>query len=221
MPAPSRQTQALVTAVVVLVGMSVGFWVLMSLLPAEKANGMPYGTYIREQNRYAGRWLRERAAPRPSCGPDQVERAADVEGLYSWTDKAGIHYVEDPSQVPEAYRADSKVDALPVLKTYSGAYSRLRTSNRGVKPAERIEAARATAVVYSAEWCGACKDTKALLKSLGVSVEERDIEKDPKAAAELVKIAGEDSGIPVTVIGKKVIGGFDEAALRAAAQPPR
>jgi hypothetical protein len=41
--------------------------------------------------------------------------------------------------------------------------------------------------------------------------------KGPQGNAALVKLAGEDAGIPVTVIGKKVIGGFDEAALRAAA----
>ncbi|HEY3446798.1 MAG TPA: glutaredoxin family protein [Myxococcales bacterium] len=210
------QLSSVLTLALVLAGLFVAFWVLMTLAPAETANGFSGGTYVREQNRAAGRWLRERNAPRPKCGPDEVVRAADVEGLYSWTDESGVHYVEDPSQVPEKYRSGSKVDALPVLQTYSGAYSRLKTSNRGVKPAERIEAAKATAIVYSAEWCGACKDTKAFLKSLGVTVEERDIEKDPKANAELVKIAGEDAGIPVTVIGKKVIGGFDEAALRAA-----
>ena len=202
--------------VVTLGALGAAFWALMTVVSPETANRFTGGAFVREQNRAAGRWLRERNAPRPKCQPDEVVRSADVKGLYSWTDAEGVHYVEDPAQVPEKYRASSKVDALPSLQTYSGAYSRLKTSNRGVKPALKVEPAKATAVVYSAEWCGACKDTKAFLKSLGVSVEERDIEKDPKANAELVKLAGEDAGIPVTVIGKKVIGGFDEAALRAA-----
>lgn len=199
-----------------LVGLLAAFWLVLTLVPAQTATGFSGGTFVREQNRRAGRWLRERSAPRPQCEPDGTVRAADVEGVYSWTDASGVHYVEDPSLVPEKYRAGAKVDALPVLQTYSGAYSRLKTSNRGVKPAEKIEPARATAVVYSAQWCSACKDTKAYLGSLGVTVDERDIEKDPKANAELVKLAGEDAGIPVTVIGKKVIGGFDPAALKAA-----
>ncbi|MGC4116133.1 MAG: glutaredoxin domain-containing protein [Myxococcales bacterium] len=213
------QLDALKNLVLVLLALFCVFWVSMTLAPAETANGFSGGTFVREQNRAAGRWLRERNGPRPKCGPEAQQaapRAADIGELYSWTDESGVHYVEDPSQVPAKYRAKAQVDSLPVLETYSGAYSRLKTSNKGVKPAERIEPAKATAVVYSAEWCGACKETKAYLRSLGVTVEERDIEKDPKANAELVKLAGQDAGIPVTVIGQKVIGGFDQAALKAA-----
>jgi glutaredoxin len=49
-----------------------------------------------------------------------------------------------------------------------------------------------------------------------VAVEERDIDRDPRALAELVAIAGKDAAIPVTVIGKKAVGGFDPAELRNA-----
>jgi len=222
MSSPSRQLQALVKAVVILGGLSAAFWALMTFLPPNTARGFVGGSFVREANRAAGKWLRARSAPCASaCGPEQEAASAPVEGMYSWTDEGGIaHYVEDPSQVPDRYRKGSKVESLPSLSTYSGAYSRLPSaSSRGVKPAARIAPARgARAIVYSAAWCGACKDTKAFLKSLGVTVEERDIDKDPTAAAELAKIAGDDAGIPVTVLGGKVIGGFDEEALRTAAE---
>jgi len=142
--------------------------------------------------------------------------------MYSWTDESGeTHYSDDLGAVPEAKRAGAKVDSLPKLEVYRGEYSRIKAATlANVTPAAPRHAAavkgRMTAIVYSAKWCGACKTTKAFLAEQGVVVDERDIDEDPKALSELVAIAGKDAAIPVTIIGKKVIGGFDEPALTEA-----
>ena len=143
-----------------------------------------------------------------------------VEGLFRWTDRKGVvHFVDEVERVPEPHRAAARIRSLPLLTVYHGQYSRLRPGAANVAPAEprpSAPGAGARAIVYSAEWCGACKKTKAWLAEQGVAVEERDIDRDPRALAELVAIAGKDAAIPVTVIGGKAVGGFDPAELRSA-----
>ncbi len=173
---------------------------------------------MRRLNRRAGQWLLLRAAPLPDC--EAGAGAAEVTGLYRWTDERGVeHFVGDEALVPERHRAGARIRSLPPLTVYRGEFSRLRPGAAGVTPAAptpRAPEAGARAVVYSAAWCEACKKTKAWLAARGVAVEERDVEKDPAALAELVALAGKDPAIPVTVIGRKVVGGFDPAALRGA-----
>lgn len=189
---------------------------------------------MRRLNREAGQWLLDRSSPLPDCPTDDgatadhgersgggAEKAREpVEGIYRWTDQQGVtHFVDEEERVPEGHRAGAKVHSLPLLTVYHGQFSRLRRSAGGVAPAEprpSAPGAGARAVVYSAEWCGACRKTKAWLRQRGVAVEERDIDKDPRALAELVAIAGKDPAIPVTVIGGKAVGGFDPAELGSA-----
>ena len=129
------------------------------------------------------------------------------------------HLTDEEGRVPERHRAGSKVRTLPLLTVYRGEYSRLPGGAAAVSPAAPRPSAPgggARAVVYSAAWCGACKKTKAWLAEQGVSVEERDIDRDPRALSELVSIAGQNPSIPVTVIGGKAVGGFDPEELRRA-----
>ncbi len=76
-------------------------------------------------------------------------------------------------------------------------------------------------VVYSAEWCGVCKKLKAWLQQQGISYVDRDVEKDPRAIPALKKAARRAGipyqriagGVPVVVIGKTIIQGFDPVAI--------
>lgn len=207
-----------------------GVWLGLSLLGPP----IPGGAGVRRLNREAGQWLLERSSPLPDCptgdgatadtgerSGGEAEKAREaVEGIYRWTDQRGVtHFADEEERVPEGHRAGAKVRSLPLLTVYHGQFSRLRRGAGGVAPAElrpSVPGAGARAVVYSAEWCGACKKTKAWLRHRGVAVEERDIDKDPRALAELVAIAGKDPAIPVTVIGGKAVGGFDPAELASA-----
>lgn len=67
--------------------------------------------------------------------------------------------------------------------------------------------------VYSTEWCPWCNKAKEFLKEHDVKFENKDVEKDQKAAEEMVKKSGQ-SGIPVIDIDGKIVIGFDEKALR-------
>ena len=70
--------------------------------------------------------------------------------------------------------------------------------------------------LYSASWCGACTKARAFLKKKGIAFVEKDVEKEPSARSEIAaaaKRAGIDpsrlSGVPIIVIGDRVLMGFD------------
>jgi glutaredoxin 3 len=78
-------------------------------------------------------------------------------------------------------------------------------------------------VVYTTSTCPYCAALKRYLADRGVAFQERNVETDPSAAEEMVRISGQQ-GVPVTRIGDQVIVGFDQARLEellATAQRPR
>lgn len=72
-------------------------------------------------------------------------------------------------------------------------------------------------VIYMASWCGACKQAKAYLRQRNVAFEEHDIEKDPRAAAEMqqkARAAGvSPRGVPVIDFRGTLVLGFDKEKL--------
>ncbi len=74
-----------------------------------------------------------------------------------------------------------------------------------------------SAIIYGAEWCKPCHQAEAYLKSRGVQVVHKDIERDPGAAKEMqAKLAKAGLGagsIPVIDIGGRLLKGFSPSAL--------
>ena len=67
-------------------------------------------------------------------------------------------------------------------------------------------------IIYTTVWCGFCKMAKKYMDQLGVKYEEKDVEKDPTAAAEAVEKSGQ-MGVPVIDVNGKIIVGFDKPHL--------
>jgi glutaredoxin len=66
-----------------------------------------------------------------------------------------------------------------------------------------------TAELFTTPTCGYCRMAKDYLKKLGVSVNEKDITKDPRNMLEFERRVGAHSGVPVIFLkGAKIIG-FD------------
>ncbi|MBR9705688.1 glutaredoxin family protein [Candidatus Pacearchaeota archaeon] len=66
--------------------------------------------------------------------------------------------------------------------------------------------------VYSTPECPYCKIAKKFLKENNVEFENIDVEKDPKAAEEMVQKSGQ-MGVPVIDIDGEIIVGFDKEKL--------
>ena len=67
--------------------------------------------------------------------------------------------------------------------------------------------------IYTTTWCAFCKTEKEFLKKNNVAFQEINVEKDQKAAEEMIKKSGQ-TGVPVTEIDGKIIVGFDKDALK-------
>jgi glutaredoxin 3 len=67
-------------------------------------------------------------------------------------------------------------------------------------------------ILFSTPSCSWCKRAKRYLKENRVRFKEVDIERDPKAAQDLVKKTGQ-TGVPVIKIGGRWIAGFDQARI--------
>jgi len=80
-------------------------------------------------------------------------------------------------------------------------------------------------VLYTTPTCGYCHQLKAYLRQRGVPFTEHDVSRDQRAAAEMVRLSGQQ-GVPVTSMDGQVVVGFNRPAIdqllaRQAASPPR
>lgn len=69
--------------------------------------------------------------------------------------------------------------------------------------------------VYSTPTCPYCHTAKAFLKENKIKFKDIDVAKNKKAAEEMIEKSGQ-MGVPVIVIGEKVIVGFDKEAIKKA-----
>jgi glutaredoxin len=80
-----------------------------------------------------------------------------------------------------------------------------------------VSANQPEVILYATDWCGYCKLTREFFHANGIRYTEQDIEKSSAALAERQKLGG--NGIPVIVVGDKVIKGYSEGELRQILRP--
>lgn len=67
--------------------------------------------------------------------------------------------------------------------------------------------------VYSTPTCPWCHKVKDFLKENKVEFEDKNVAEDDAARAEMIEKTGQ-MGVPVIIIDKEAIIGFDEAAIK-------
>jgi glutaredoxin len=181
----------------------------------------------------------------PIAEPEPVKAPFDVRGeadglLLVWYDAQGIHTATKRSEIPEARRAQVRVDSLNVAPdarldpdhlyvadlrnaAADGRYPIRKASRTWFdsqvdreKPAPPEQKAD-DVVIYKAAWCGVCKSAAGFLKQRHVPFIEKDIEKDPAAAAEMQRKASakglHPTGVPVIDYHGELLLGFDQQRL--------
>lgn len=68
-------------------------------------------------------------------------------------------------------------------------------------------------VLYSTSWCGYCEKTRQELAKHGIEYIEHDIETSSVGREQYDALNG--SGIPLLILGGKVIRGYDSASIKA------
>jgi glutaredoxin len=122
--------------------------------------------------------------------------------VYKWKDKAGkVHFSDKPPA------------------TGSGAEEisgRLRSQSNVLGMGSAAATARAGVTILTASWCGVCKRAKAWLQGHGVPYDEYDVEKSATGRAEYRRLHG--TGVPIILVGKQRMNGFQGTRLGAMLQ---
>ncbi|MFQ5540844.1 MAG: glutaredoxin family protein [Candidatus Paceibacteria bacterium] len=67
--------------------------------------------------------------------------------------------------------------------------------------------------IYTTPNCSFCKTAKAFFKEHDIAYTEHNVADDREKAQEMIAVSGQ-MGVPVIVIGKEVVIGFNEPRLR-------
>lgn len=70
-------------------------------------------------------------------------------------------------------------------------------------------------IIYSTPTCPYCQMAKSFFKAKKIDFEDVDVSKDQKKAEEMVHLSGQ-TGVPVILIDKKIIIGFDQEKIMGA-----
>lgn len=128
---------------------------------------------------------------------------AHAASFYKWQDANGQWHFSD--QQPQGIAAQrGQIEATAPTAAKSG----------DVAPSARTSAphaAREKVVMYSAAWCGYCKKARAFLRKNRVPFSEYDVETSAKGKRDYQKYGA--SGVPIILVGKQRVQGFDQAAL--------
>jgi len=163
--------------------------------------------------------------------------------IFSWQDDQGtFHDTSKASQVPEAFRKHVLVRDLSrtpkelhadeymyvanlTQKDDDGGYAYAVVSRYHFRlPEVEAEAdggfTDAQIIVYGTSWCGACAEARRYFTAHHLTFVDKDIEKDPQAAAELARKAKRagfvPNGVPVIDVRGHLLEGFSPAAVQAA-----
>ena len=134
--------------------------------------------------------------------------------------------VEDSAALAPAEQALARtlrLQAVAALQSQTMHEDEDRRSTRRTEAARRLRdeafaqqdkgPARGKVVLYSTSWCGYCKQARAYLEKRGIDYEEKDIEADPDALAELKKKAVgtriRRGSVPVLDVKGTLVQGFN------------
>jgi glutaredoxin len=193
------------------------------------------------QAKVAARAERAADGPEPTPAKPPFDVSGEAAGLLLvWYDAEGVHTSHSRSEIPEARRGQVRIDSLKVapearLDPDSVYVADLRAPGKdGQYPVRKATrawfeaqvdrekppapvASESDVVIYMASWCGACRGAAAYLRGRKVPFIEKDVEKDPGAAAEMQRKASAKGltprGVPVIDFKGELMLGFDQQRL--------
>ena len=181
-------------------------------------------------------------AAEPVTPPFEVK--GELEGLLLvWFDAEGQHSATRRSDVPEARRAEVRVDSLRIapdkrldpehvyvadvraaqadgsyaVHKRTRAWFEARVEALTPKEAPAPTVADTGVTLYRTAWCGVCKSAASYFRKNGIAFVEKDVEQDPGASEEMLKkarsVGRTPHGVPVIDFHGNLIFGFDEDEL--------
>ena len=158
------------------------------------------------------------AAERPEGWESLEDESSALRLYYQFVDEQRqVRFVETLEDVPQALRASVgfvKMAMPPPLSPGDAARARsAQLRQGGGLRVAKSSAGGSGVVLYSADWCGACRKAKRYLGKKGIDYEERDID-DPRWTEELLRKTGRRA-IPVIDVGGRILTGFSTSGYDA------
>lgn len=120
--------------------------------------------------------------------------------IYKWIDANGnTIYGNKPPKDAQLKKINGNISSFSSVKVESFKYDPSLVTPEQVKSK--------TVIMYSTSWCGYCKKAARHFSKNNIPFQEFDIEKSKKGARDYKKLNGR--GVPVILIGKKRMNGFD------------
>jgi glutaredoxin 3 len=157
----------------------------------------------------AARPNRAPAAPAPRAPRDQSAAKA---GKGTWVETGGAYqYVDESGRVRFAARLE---DVPERQRSTAGHISVAPAPPRRAAPKPESEEARATTnapvVVYTTRTCPYCRAAIAYMERIGQDYENKDVEADEDAREEYLQVTGGERGVPVIVVGRAWMQGWNQ-----------
>jgi glutaredoxin len=150
----------------------------------------------------------------------------------NWLKKAArVGRTKNSKMVKEAWRLldlakghqEELKSALSMTRELEVMLKRAKTLSKNTATQEEIEPLQikplqgGEVTLYMTRWCGYCRKTRELLKRLGVTFKEKDIEKDKQALMEMMRLAQKEgveiTGVPVIRIGSRLVVGYNRQLI--------
>ncbi len=128
-----------------------------------------------------------------------VSASVSAGEIYRWTDEQG--------KVQFGDRPPTHIEKKPVkLRINTYTHSEIIVPPASNRPKTRRNK---KVVMYSAEWCGICKEAGAYFREHGIRFTEYDIDKSEKGKQGFKALKGR--GVPIILVGKARMNGFTVA----------
>ena len=95
------------------------------------------------------------------------------------------------------------------------------SSARAKQPARVAPVPEQKVIMFSASWCGVCRQARRWFRNKGIAFVEKDIEKDKGARREMAELARKAgvspeqlSGVPVIWVNGKIVQGFNPRTIQ-------
>lgn len=112
--------------------------------------------------------------------------------IFTWKDTQGrTHFGDRPPAESNPAAVELQINSVdrPELKTPTEGGSQV--------------------VIYTAAWCGVCRQAKRYFQQQGVHYQEFDVEKSPKGRRDYARLKG--TGVPIILVGQTRMNGFSPA----------
>ncbi len=130
-------------------------------------------------------------------------------GVYRWTDENGAVQFGDRPPVAESAQ---EVEIQP--NVYASPASVNPEGDPASPPTTASQSANQPKVtLYSATWCGICKQAKRYFRQNDIAYTEYDVEHSNKGRTDYKRLGM--TGVPVILVGKQRLDGFSATSFEA------